>query len=190
MESDGGLSDVLTESAALLAEGAADPASLWHNPTLVTLGADGTPQARIVVLRRFDLASRQIETHTDARSAKYAELQAHPAASLHGWDGARRVQLRLTGDVALHTGGRVADAAWAALRPQSRATYRVVPGPGTVLRAPDAIGEIDEDAARAVFCVLRLTFGTLEYLRLGQGSHRRARFGWAGERRTAMWLVP
>ena len=190
MESDDGLCGLLAESAALLAEGAADPSSPWRNPALATLGLDGMPQARTVVLRRFDLASRQVETHTDTRSAKYRELQAHPAASLHGWDGGRRVQLRLTGSIELHTTGRVSDAAWAALRPQSRATYSVVPGPGTVLRAPEATGETAQDAARGVFCVVRLVFDTLDYLRLGQGSHRRARFSWAEERRAAMWLVP
>ena len=184
------LDDVLAESMALLAEGEADPGSAWRNPALVTLGLDGVPQARTVVLRRFDGAARQVETHTDCRSAKYGEIQANAASSLHGWDGARRVQLRLTGSVTLHTHDAAADAAWAALHPQSRATYTVVPGPGTTLGLPGQTSQVDEAAARGVFCLVRLTFAHLEYLHLGQGSHQRARFGWVQGALTATWLVP
>ena len=189
-EHEWGLDDILAESAALLAEGEADRASPWRNPTLITLGPDGTPQARTVVLRRFDLARRQIETHTDTRSAKYGELQVHPAASLHGWDAVRHVQLRITGSVTLHVADLVADTAWASLRPQTRETYAVTPGPGTMIAAPDETGKSGEDAAYAVFCVVILAFDRLEYLHLGKDGHRRARFGWTPAGRAAQWLVP
>jgi hypothetical protein len=184
------LEDVLASALGLLAGGAADPGHAWRNPTLVTTGLDGTPQARTVVLRRFDPAARQAELHTDTRSTKYAELLARPKAGLHGWDADAKIQLRLTGSVTLHRADDVADAAWAALRPQSRATWRVSPGPGTVLPAPAAAGEMGEADARQVFCVVRLGFDRLEWLHLGQVSHRRARFAWAQGARTATWLVP
>ncbi len=187
---DKALDRVLAESAALLAQGEADAESPWRNPTLVTLGLDGAPQARTVVLRRADFAARQVETHTDVRSAKYRELQAQPAAGLHGWDTEGRVQLRLTGSATLHTADGVADAAWASLRSQTRATYAVTPGPGTPLVSPDDPGQTDEAGARAAFCVVRLTFNRLEYLHLRQGGHRRARFTWTGAQRLATWLVP
>jgi hypothetical protein len=48
----------------------------------------------------------------------------------------------------------------------------------------------DEAAARAVFCVLHLTFDRLDWLLLKQGSHRRALFTWAQASTQAMWLVP
>ena len=185
-----GLDDVLAESATLLAEGETDPASPWRSPTLTTLGLDGMPQARTVVLRRFDLAGRLLEAHTDSRSAKYRELQIHPAASLHGWDAGRSVQLRLTGSVTLHMADGIADNAWALLRPRTRDTYAVTPGPGTALNTPDETGQASEQAARAVFCVVRLTFDKLEYLNLAEGGHRRARFAWTGAERTDSWLVP
>ncbi len=184
------LDDVLAAALARLQGGAADPGSPWHDPTLCTVGLDGTPQARTVVLRRFDPAARLLETHTDTRSTKHAELLAHPQAGLHGWDETDKVQLRITGTATLHTGDAVAEAAWAALRPRSRATYRVQPGPGTLRETPDPAGEMDEAASRAVFCVVRLAFDRLEWLQLGPQNHRRARFGWAGAERTASWLVP
>ena len=184
------LDAILAGCEALLEEGAADPGSAWRNPTLVTTADASVPQARTVVLRRFDARQRLVETHTDTRSGKYAELLARPEAGLHVWDGVRQVQLRLTGRVTLHTGDGVADDAWAALRPQSRATYRVQPGPGTVLDAPASLSQGSEAEARAVFCVVGLRYNRLEYLSLARENHRRARFTWSADALAAEWLTP
>ncbi len=183
------LDDIRQASEALLAEGAADPGSVWRSPALVTAGADGAPQARTVVLRRFEAGERFLEVHADARSAKIGELATRPDAGLHGWDAARQVQLRLTGRASLHRTGPVADAAWAALRPQSRATYDVLPGPGTVIASPERTSHVGEEA-RGAFCVIRLAYTTLEYLHLGKDGHRRARFTWSGGALVSDWLVP
>lgn len=184
------LDGLLAECLVLLAEGASDPGSVWHSPALATVAADGSPQLRTVILRSFDPETLSVETHTDIRSAKYAELLARPTAALHGWDRERRVQMRLSGRVTLHTADMQADAAWAGLRPASRATYRVQPGPGTKLDLPSKTTDGSEASGRTVFCVIRLAVHTLEYLRLGQDSHLRARFVWADGARTGMWLVP
>ena len=184
------LDDVLADSLARLRDGAGHPGSAWRNLALATIGLDGTPQVRTVVLRRFDQAGRVLEVHTDVRSAKYTELRAHAAAALHNWDAGSRVQLRVTGGVSLHTTDEVADAAWAALRPESRATYRVLPGPGTALPVPDECAEADELAGRAVFCVVRLAMDGLEWLHLGRDRHSRARFVWNDGRARANWLAP
>ena len=184
------LDAILRACEALLAEGEADPGSVWRNPTLVTTADASVPQARTVVLRRFRAPQRAVETHTDTRSAKYRELLARPSAGLHAWDSVRQIQLRLTGCVTLHTGDSVADEAWAALRPQSRATYRVQPGPGTVLAEPERATEGSEAEARAVFCVVALHYSRLEYLLLAHEGHRRARFTWSADALAAEWLTP
>ncbi len=184
------LDAVRQASEALLAEGAANPGSVWRNPALVTLGAGPVPQARTVVLRRFDAANTLVEIHADTRSAKIGELAVQPAACLHGWDAARQVQLRLTGRATLHVSGPVADAAWDALRPQSRATYDVRPGPGTVIASPEQTAHASEAEARAAFCVITLTYDSLEYLHLGKDGHERARFTWSNGTLTSDWLVP
>ena len=184
------LDGILSDALARLQDGAANPGSPWRTMGLATAGLDATPRVRTVVLRRFDQPTRALDVHTDTRSAKHAELQANRAATLHGWDPAARVQLRASGHTSLHTTDDVADAAWANLRPESRATYRVMPGPGTTLSAPDMAGQADEAGARSVFCAVRLTLARLEWLHLGQGSHRRARFTWEEGGRQAMWLVP
>ena len=184
------LDDVRQASEALLAQGAADPGCVWRNPTLVTAGTRGVAQARTVVLRAFDAQRRVVDIHSDTRSAKFEELTAQPQASLHGWDSTRQIQLRLTGRATLHTAGAKADAAWAALRPQSRATYHVQPGPGTIITEPDHTTQGSEAEARDVFCVISLAYDTLEYLHLARERHRRARFTWRSNVPTSEWLVP
>jgi len=184
------LHSVLKNAFALLTEGAAEPGSVWHTPTLATTGIDGRPQLRSVILRRWSEQERCLDIHTDTRSAKYAQLCGQPFAALQGWDAGRRIQLRIGGKVGLHVADGIAQTAWSALRPASRATYAVLPGPGTVLADPCKVADADESSAFAVFCVVRLRCETLEWLHLEQGSHRRALFSWANGAETPMWLSP
>jgi pyridoxine/pyridoxamine 5'-phosphate oxidase len=184
------LDAVLSEAFGYLAEGAADPGSLWHTPSLANIDAQGIVSQRTVVLRAWDADARRADIHTDTRSAKYEALRHDPRASLHGWDPQRQVQLRLRGQVQLHAHDPVARAAWVALRPASRATYTVIPGPGATLLGPGETKEVSEIEGFAAFCVLRLTIDELEWLHLEQGSHARARFRWDNGTINSMWLVP
>ena len=180
------MADDLPDWTSLLQDGASNPGSPWRNIALGTLGLDGAPQIRTVVLRRF--APWTLDIHTDTRSAKHAELAAHPAATVHCWDPASRIQLRASGLASLHTGDAVAQDSWAALRPATRATYCVMPGPGTPLAGPDnPTPDAADGQARTVFCVVRLAIQTVDWLYLGQQGLRRARFTSAG---TVQWLVP
>ncbi len=66
--------------------------------TLSTVGLDGYPDARTVLLSRFD--GERLHFHTDARSRKAAELAALPRAAVTlVWPEAAR-QLVVVGDVA------------------------------------------------------------------------------------------
>ncbi len=170
-------------------EGAASPGSAWRNLALGSIGLDGAPQIRTVVLRRF--SGLALDVHTDARCTKYAELRANPAATLHGWDAASAIQLRASGPARLHLGDAVAAESWAGLREQTRATYRVRPGPGTTLAGPGNPAPDTTDAeAQRVFCVVRLEIRKLDWLHLDRGGNRRARFSWVDGAVLAEWVVP
>lgn len=66
--------------------------------TLSTVGLDGYPSARTVLLSRFD--GERLHFHTDSRSRKAAELAALPRAAVTVvWPEAAR-QLVVVGDVA------------------------------------------------------------------------------------------
>jgi len=184
------LSRALSHAFSLLEEGATDPASPFHTPCLASIGLDGRPRQRTVVLRAWDFVARCVELHTDVRSAKFAEFASSAAAALHVWDPETRIQLRVSGRVHPHTNDDVARAAWARLHAGSRATYRVTPGPGAVIDAPSATSQMDEAAAFDVFCAVRLVVDELEYLHLEQGRYARAQFLWEDGRLTSMWLAP
>jgi pyridoxamine 5'-phosphate oxidase len=66
--------------------------------TLATAAADGSPSARVVLLRGFD--HRGFVFFTDYRSRKGAELAANPRAALVFYWGALERQVRVTGTVA------------------------------------------------------------------------------------------
>jgi pyridoxamine 5'-phosphate oxidase len=67
--------------------------------TLATLGLDGRPSARMVLLRNCD--ERGLTFFTNYESRKGRELQAKPLATLVFWWGALQRQIRVDGAVEL-----------------------------------------------------------------------------------------
>ncbi len=184
----------VTEALACLAAGVGDRRDPFHTPTLATVGLEGTPKLRTVVLRGWDADARILRIHTDRRSPKAAELAANPAAAVHVYDPARKLQLRLDGTATLHADDAAAGAAWDATRPMSRICYQVTGAPGSPVDGPAAVA-FDADATGEGadhFLVLRIAISRIEWLYLAHEGHRRAAFAWDdGARRWAgQWLVP
>ncbi len=179
----------LAEARRLIARGVADRRSALHTPTLGSVTMAGTPSLRTVVLRDFDADAFTLRLHTDRRSPKARELAANPAAALHFYDPGQRVQLRLGGEIALHAGDALADAAWRASRQQSRFCYTTACAPGTEIAAPPPAPVSDEGGFER-FMVLVFAATTLDFLHLAASGHVRAGFcrddtGWRGH-----WLAP
>lgn len=156
------------------------PDSGWRLPALATVDPAGAPRVRTVVLRAVDRGQASIALHTDARSAKAAEIARHPRVALLFWDAVARVQLRAEGEASVATD----PSAFAGLSDAARALYAVAPAPGTPVAAPDAVGRTDPSPN---FRLLSVRLRVLEWLEIA-ATHRRARFDLAsGE---AAWLVP
>jgi pyridoxamine 5'-phosphate oxidase len=188
------LAGSLQAAKAMLARGVADRRASCHTPTIATIGTDGRPRLRIVVLRAFDPAQVILRFNTDTRSEKWAELQRDPRISLHAYDPGAKVQLRIDGLASLHRDDEMAQASWDASRSFSRACYGVLPGPGSAMEAGDAFtlpASPDEiEAGRAFFGTVRIKAHSIEWLYLAHAGHRRALFapgegGWRGR-----WLTP
>jgi len=149
----------------------------FHLFTVATLGGDGRPDARTVVLRHVDADRREIRFHTDARSPKAADLRRDPRLALHWYDPANRVQMRAAATATIHHGDDVAAAAWAAAQPMSRACYTSPTAPGTPIDdflpapAPPAPGD---DLSLAHFAVVACRFDAIELLALHASGHQRA----------------
>jgi pyridoxamine 5'-phosphate oxidase len=172
-----------------LARAVEDRDSPFRTPVLATIGRDGAPAQRSLVLRAVDAAARHLDLHTDARSAKCAELAAEPRAALHLYDAAAGIQLRLAGQARLHAGDALAHAAWEACPAASRLSYAGAAAPGTPVAAPPP-PPADATGAAAHFALLRFTFDRMEWLDLRRAGHRRARFAWTAGGLRETWLVP
>jgi pyridoxamine 5'-phosphate oxidase len=87
--------------------------------TLATIGPEGWPSARMVMVRGVD---RGLVFFTDCESDKGVELTADPRAAvvLH-WLAPRHRQVRLMGEAQLVSDGE-ADAYWRSRRPEARRT--------------------------------------------------------------------
>jgi hypothetical protein len=173
-------------------EAVADRAAPFRTPALATVGEDGAPDVRIVVLRSFDAGSRQIRVHTDARAAKHAQIFASPAVALVAWDAGLRLQIRLHGRAILHIGDDIARADWDALPPQARHLYCFRQPAGSPLAAPlDGRDDAGTDAeGSANFAVIEITLDRLETLHLADEGHIRARFDFMDGNISASWLMP
>jgi pyridoxamine 5'-phosphate oxidase len=189
------LEETLAESWRLIARGTADRKSGFHHMTVATVALDGRPRLRTVILRGCDAAARTLRFHTDNRSEKVGEIAAEPRVSLHFYDAAAKIQLRMDGMASVHTDDAVADAAWLATRTFSRQCYGIAPGPGTTIETGEDfyLPPTTEEAtapARANFAATVIRIQTMEWLYLASTGHRRAHFDWSSGTLAARWLAP
>lgn len=185
------LDEVRADAFRRLSHGAAHRRSPFHAPALATVDAQERPGVRTVVLRGFDPAARLLTMHSDVRAAKIDEVRAEPHIMLHAWDARGRIQLRVWARASLRL-GEAARTDWARLHPRSRATYAVVPTPGTPLDDPaDADRQrLPGSEAFLNFAVIEAVMDRLDWLHLARAGNRRARFAWLGGVETASWVVP
>jgi len=184
------LDEVLAESFRLLARGVADRRSAFRTPTIATVGPDGAPRIRTMVLRRFEPAARRLTLHTDRRAAKLIDIAHQPSVAVHVYDARVPLQVRISARAQMNAGDAVAREAWAAGAPSSHFGYAITPAPGTEIAAPP-LATIGDGTGFGNFALLTLTFHMLEWLWLYHGGHRRARFAWADDgSHSSAWLVP
>lgn len=171
----------------------ADPHAPFRYLTLCSVDSGGCPQARTVVLRRADTRSRQLEFHTDIRSRKWVEFAQNPKATVIGYCGSTRLQIRLQGHVARHEPeSAIGHAAWESLPEWTRTTYAGgPPGDELALGAGDpeplpANGIVQNGKDR--FGVLIFTAESLDWFQLRRSDNLRAQFRYADDKMG--WVNP
>lgn len=164
-----------------LGHAARDRGHAWRVMTLATVDGDRA-DARSVVLRDVDEAARTVTFYTDARSAKVAQLRAHPRATLVGWWPRPGWQLRLHVTLSLHTAGLDVSSRWAQVKlSPSAQDYLAALPPGTPVDRFQP-----ERGSREHFAVVTAKIDEMDWLELHENGHRRARL--AGNAST--WLTP
>jgi len=172
----------------------------FKKPVLTTIGLQGEPKARIVILREFDSEARSIRIHTDARSDKIAEIGKNPSVMLAFYDPVHEIQVQVSGIASAHQSDAYAEAAWKGAAPSSRRAYLAEIEPGTLLSGPasglpaDVEGKIPSEerleGAQSNFAAIQVVFEQVEWLFLSPNGNRRARFEWRAEQWEGTWLAP
>lgn len=190
------LDATLAEAWRCLSEGAVRRRSGFHHPTIATIGADGGPRLRTMILRAVDVGRRSLRLHTDIRAEKVADLTADPRLAVHAYDPGLKLQVRMTGRGRIHHADAVAEAGWRNSQPMSQACYGTWPAPGSVIGEGGAFSlpashTPELAAGEANFAALVVTVETLETLYLAHRGHRRALFAWGGASLVRKaWLAP
>jgi len=167
----------------------------WHLMTLASVGRDGSPEARTLVVRGFDAAARRLRFHTAWRGPKVAERAPDARVTLVLYDTAMRWQLRIPARATLHHGDEVAAEAWRQCLPFSRSIYAVPDAPSAEIGDRDwpaapPIPDEHDAAVYANFCVVDCAFDRLEVVVLRAAGHRRARLEWHGDSLRLVRLAP
>jgi len=160
--------EFVTGALRHLVRGVQDRKSAFHVIGLATVGADGAPRVRSVVLRGLAPETGTLLFHTDRRAAKVEELSAAPQAEVLAYDETARLQIRLAGRVAMQM---APPAVWAGLQPMSRLAYLAGTAPGAPLSDAPAL---DEARGLENFVVGTLHIASADVLSLAAGGHRRA----------------
>lgn len=184
-----------------LAAAVTDARHEWHLPIVASVGPDGRPEARTVVLRSVVPKDRTVSFHTDRRSPKVGEIEASGRLAWVFYERSSKVQVRIHGATSVHCEDDVADAGWARTTLSSRRCYLAPHPPSRVLddwhcNLPDGLhssqpGVAESEAGRRNFAVVRTRVDQLERLELHHDGHLRGRWNWdADGGSTADWLAP
>lgn len=158
----------------------------WRTPVLATVGNDGLPNARIVVLRHADAAQTRLQIYTDSRSPKISELTTQPTAVLVFWSKRLSWQLRVRVNMTVQMTGQEVDAVWERVSQSAAAgDYLSLSAPGDAL-AGEPAAQVPGTGKHHHLAVLTAQVQDIGWLELARSGHRRALFG-AGN---WQWLVP
>ncbi|VWB11142.1 pyridoxamine 5'-phosphate oxidase [Burkholderia lata] len=158
-----------------------------------TLGVDGAPKVRTVVLRQVSRADRVLSFHTDARSEKVAELRRDPRIALVANDLDALVQIRVEGVASICDDEAQRRAIWQSSRPHTLLLYRAPLPPGTPVESPETAhvdGTASTDDGYDNFCLLHVTVTRIDWLELARAGHRRAVFDLHEGGYEGRWIAP
>ncbi|WP_271077505.1 pyridoxamine 5'-phosphate oxidase family protein [Aurantiacibacter sp. MUD61] len=184
---------IADDIAGRLEEAANSRHSPMHTPVVATRDAD----ARVMVLRAYDRATRTLRFHTDARSLKCDVIGEGAPVGVLLYDQAAKIQLRCRGTGRIERDGPIADAAWEASTTFARRCY-LGDGPGTEVEQPSSglpewvegrqPTEEEVAPAREHFAVLLVELAVVDWFFLSNDGHRRAVIDMVT--RVGRWITP
>lgn len=181
-----GADDYVTWAMAALCDAADQPGHGFRWPVVASVGEDGAPQARMLVLREARREPPGVVFFTDARSAKVTQWQRAPRAALTCYAPEARVQLRASAQVTVHQNDAVTLHHFAQLKTHHTVEYRGVLAPGSIIGDPALLDHQDE----AHFAVVAMALLSLDILHLAEAGHRRVQAHWRVDGWSACFVAP
>ena len=142
-----------------------------RTPVLSTIGPNNEPQACVVVLRAAQ--PRKLTCYTDCRSQKWRSLQANSAVAWTFYCPIEREQIRASGYASLHRDDEISEHAWQNVPLRSRQNYSSPVAPGHPILASYHPSNQAETFEHHSFGVISSTITSIDWLWLGESSHRR-----------------
>jgi pyridoxamine 5'-phosphate oxidase len=179
-------SEYLFDRASLmLHDGVKQRLHPFHYLSLATIGLDGIPKSRTVILRRYDPFHRHVTFHSDIRSPKIQEIQRAPFVSLLFYSQPDRLQVRLTAKASVHHLNEVAYARWEQTITMSKLTYLTDYAPSTLfpneealLQRPTQLSRKEDELAFQNFSVVQCDFYEMDITELRSDGNLRVRLRW------------
>jgi pyridoxamine 5'-phosphate oxidase len=149
----------------------------WKTPSFASIGIDGNPQARTIVLRQANNELWTLSAYTDLRSTKCQELEKYSRAQLVFWSKKLSWQLRVSVNVSIHVKGNLVDSAWASMsKSNSSKDYLSNQAPGSLINSDQTNETLwSKDPVRHSLAVLKFDVISMDWLELGKDFHRRAK---------------
>ncbi|MCY7348052.1 MAG: pyridoxamine 5'-phosphate oxidase family protein [Pyrinomonadaceae bacterium] len=194
--------ELLSKIFAMLTRGTADRKSPLHTPTVATKGADGSPQVRVVVFRKFLTAERSLIFHTDLRSPKITELRADSRVSWLFYDPSEKIQFRIKSEATIHADENDALKLkqWQATRAFGRRCYMGEAPSRIAFEATSGMPAEIENREPTIeeseigfpnFAVIAAKITSIDCLELYASGHRRSFFAWnQNDELKTDWLTP
>jgi hypothetical protein len=193
--------EILERVWTLLERGTTNRKDDFHTCALATIGLNGGPEIRTVVLRKVFPELRILLCHVDLRSPKIAEIEKESSVSWLFYHVEEKLQLRIRGRATIQTNSELADLQWENTGLFSRRCY-CGDAPGTSKSLPstglpgflidrEPTLEESEQLGRENFAVLSSTIDEIDVYELHVRGHRRSLFKW--NERGALethWLTP
>ena len=153
-----------------------DRHSEWRTPVLATVGRQGAPDARTVVLRHADAKLSRLHIYTDSRSPKVTALADQPSAMLVFWSKRLSWQLRVRVHMSVQTTGPQIEAVWDRVSQSAAAgDYLSAAAPGDVLPSEQELP--GDPTHQHHLAILIAQVQEIDWLELARGGHRRAMLG-------------
>lgn len=162
---------------------------------LATLGVDGAPQVRTIVMRGCSRGAGTVSFVTDIRSPKIAEIGKEPRVSLVGYDMATMVQIRMTGRAEIVADEGERRRMWTALKGRTLLLFDAPLSPGTPIDSAGkplspAAGDHAPTEPFERLALVSVSLSSLEWLDLSAEPHRRILYRRRGGEWTGSLISP